>query len=301
MVAQSNKIDGALWHYSAPHPMDEEQITMWLQLLFERTGISWPEKRKSFLLTSLSTRMRELGFSCYEAYFSYLTSGRRGAVEWEILVDYLTVHESRFYRDQLSLSLINDVFLPSHCEKFKNEMVTVNVWSIGCSTGEEPYSLAMLFDSYFTRKGINGYYSITASDISAASLSIARKAIYHTNRLKNLPDNFYQYYFIQSDEQHFEVRQHIRDRICFTRLNLIHMNRTKVGMMDLIYCQNVLIYFNRVDRNEILDQMVKHLQPGGLLMLGTAEVNGWQHDEMEPVSAKGTLAFKRKTVAGNEQ
>ena len=297
MVAQSNKLDGSLWHYSAPPPMDEEQLARWIQLLEQRTGISWPAKRKSFLLTSLSTRMRELGFSSYETYFQYLTRGRRGAVEWEILVEYLTVHESRFFRDQLSLSYIKDVFLPTYHETFIDKPFNINVWSIGCATGEEPYSLAMLIDNYFARKNLNAYYSITASDISGASLSIARKATYHINRLKALSEDFLKYYFFRNDENHFQVKQHIKDRVCFTRLNIIQLPRTKVGMMDLIYCQNVLIYFKRKDRNLILDEMVKHLQPGGLLILGPGEVSDWNNKNMEQISFRGALVFRQKVVA----
>jgi len=294
MVVQSNKLEGALWSYSAPPAMDALQLRQWLDLLTQRTGIKWPIKRKSFLLTSLITRMRELGFSSYDVYFQYLISGRRGAVEWEILVEYLTVHESRYYRDQLSLSFVRDIFLPAYCEKFKDKPVNINVWSIGCATGEEPYSLAMLIDNYFTRKSLNAYYSITASDVSAASLSTARKAIYHVNRLKELPKDFLKYYFTCHDENHFQVRPHIKDRVCFTRLNIIRLSNTKVGMMDLIYCQNVLIYFNRKDRNLIVDEMVKHLQPGGILILGAGEISDWNNKDMEQISFHGALIFRRK-------
>jgi chemotaxis methyl-accepting protein methylase len=81
----------------------------------------------------------------------------------------------------------------------------------------------------------------------------------------------------------------------------MHLAKTKVGMMDLIYCQNVLIYFKRQDRYGILDNMVKHLRPGGLLVLGAAEINDWKHEEMQAVSYQGTLAFRRTRAAGDGQ
>lgn len=305
MAAADNQYEHSLWHYTAPPQMEPAQLARWIDLLAQRTGISWPEKRKSFLLTSISSRMRELGFSDYETYFLYLNKGSQGAVEWEILVDRLTVHESRFYRDPRALELIREVFLTSHFSESGVESDAgrprVDMWSIGCSTGEEPYSLAMLIDDYLIRRGMNAYYSITASDISAASLSSARSAIYHNNKLKNLPDDYIRRYFLQHDDHHYAVKQNIKDRICFTRLNLMHLPKIKVGMMDLIYCQNVLIYFKRQDRYQILNNMVEHLRPGGLLILGAAEINDWKHEEMQSVSYQGTLAFRRTCAAGECQ
>jgi len=297
MEAQDHNPAKALWRYHAPAQMNQVQLAIWTELLEKRTGICLAENRKSFLLTSLSTRMRELGYDSYDAYFQYLTEGRRGVVEWEILVDRLTVHESRFYRDQRSLALIQERFLPELSYKLgsiKNkEKSSIDIWSLGCATGEEAYSLAMQVDDFMLRKTLNSYYSITASDISSASLSIARKGVYHINRLKNVSANLLNLFFTREDENHYRVVERLRERICFTRLNILNLSRARLGMMDLIYCQNVLIYFKRCHRFAMLDQMVKHLRPGGLLILGAGEISGWRHKDMQPFNYPGTLAFRR--------
>ncbi len=294
MTAEDHNSDKTLWRYRAPAQMDQVQLAMWTELLEKRTGISLAENRKSFLLTSLSTRMRELGYDCYDDYFKFLIDGRRGAVEWEILVDRLTVHESRFYRDERALALVRDKFLPEQCNTTDTaEQKNINIWSLGCATGEEAYSLAMLVDGFMQRNNQNCYYSITASDISSAALSTAREGSYHINRLKNIPTNLLNLFFKRTDENHYQISEKLRERVCFARMNILHLSRVKLGMMDLIYCQNVLIYFKRRYRKMILDHLVKHLRPGGLLILGAGEISAWKHKDMEVVNYTGTLAFKR--------
>ncbi len=299
MATQDHNSGKTLWRYRAPTKMDRVQLAMWTELLEKRTGISLSENRKSFLLTSLSTRMRELGYECYDDYFQYLLKGRRGAVEWEILVDRLTVHESRFFRDSGALEMIRDEFLPQ-CPA-QDRQSGINLWSLGCATGEEPYTLAMLMDDYLSRNG-GGYYSIHASDISAASLASARKGIYHVNRLKNVPETMLARYFTRVDATHYRVIERLRERICFTRQNIMYLSRARLGMMDLVYCQNVLIYFKRRYRLMMLDQIVRHLRPGGLIVLGAGEISAWKHDDMEPANYPGVLAFRRKQEgAGDER
>ncbi len=297
MAAEDHISDKTLWRYHAPAKMDRVQLAMWIELLEKRTGIGLAENRKSFLLTSLSTRMRELGYDSYDAYFQYLLKGRCGAIEWEILVDRLTVHESRFYRDPHALALIQDQFLPEWSSKrgrLKNkQQKSIDIWSLGCATGEEAYSLALLLEDFMLSNHLEGYYSITATDISSAALSAARKGIFHINRLKNVPASLMDLFFSREDENHYRVAEKLRRRICFTRLNSLYLSRARLGMMDLIYCQNVLIYFKRRYRHMMLDQMVKYLRPEGVLILGAGEISDWRHMEMEAVSYSGTLAFKR--------
>ena len=112
MVAHTNNVvDIAQWRKSAVIDMDDAQFQQWTDLLAKRTGIALPESRRSFLLTSLNIRMRELAIESYQAYFNFLLSGHEGNIEWETLVDRLTVHETRFFRDEHGLKLIQDDYL----------------------------------------------------------------------------------------------------------------------------------------------------------------------------------------------
>ncbi|MEJ2397487.1 MAG: CheR family methyltransferase, partial [Gammaproteobacteria bacterium] len=143
-MAQTNAQMQVPWQYTASPEMGNEQFRQWAVLLESRTGISLPDSRKSFLVTNLHTRMRELGIADYQSYYNMVTDGSRGQIEWENLIDKLTVHETRFFRDMHALDLIREEYLQPLLQQKPIKPYTVNAWSVGCATGEEPYSLAMM-------------------------------------------------------------------------------------------------------------------------------------------------------------
>ena len=299
--AQENKVPQSLWQLNELMPMDDDEYTLWINLLEERTGITLPELRRSFLLSKLSIRMQELGINEYKSYFAYVNHGKAGRVEWEILVDRLTVHETRFFRDTQALAFIKQIFL----EKMDfNSTPNINIWSVGCATGEEPYSLMMYIDKFLAENNEKCYLSVTASDISHDALAIAHKAVYHKNRFSNVPNEYFKNYLEKVDKDHFLVNESLRKRICFNRLNLIDVDEASVGKMEIIICQNVLIYFKREIRIAILNQLVEHLVPGGLLILAAGEITSWENSKITSMQYDGVLAFRRNSMqrdSDNEQ
>ena len=289
--AQENKVSQTLWQLNDLMPMGDDEYTLWLALLEDRTGITLPELRKSFLLSKLSIRMQELGISKYKSYFAYVNHGKAGRVEWEILVDRLTVHETRFFRDTKALEFIQHAYLEKI--NFKQDSPSINIWSVGCATGEEPYSLMMFIDKYMADKNEKCYLAVTASDISHDALAVGKKAVYHQNRFTNVPGEYFENYLESIDKNHYLVNESLRKRICFNCLNLINFNESSIGKMDIIICQNVLIYFKRETRLTILNQLVEHLMPGGLLILGAGEITSWEHPELNSMRYDGVLAFQR--------
>lgn len=289
--AQENKVPQTLWQLNELMPMEDDEYVLWLALLEEKTGITLPELRKSFLLSKLSVRMQELGISEYKSYFAYVNHGKAGRVEWETLVDRLTVHETRFFRDTQALDFIKHVYLEKI--NFKKSSPNIHIWSVGCATGEEPYSLMMFIDKYMADKNEKCYLAVTASDISHDALALGKKAVYHQNRFTNVPSEYFENYLESADKDHYLVNETLRKRICFNRLNLINVKESSIGKMEIIICQNVLIYFKRETRLIILNQLVEHLVPGGLLILGAGEITGWQHPEINPMQYDGVLAFQR--------
>jgi len=292
---RENLVSQTQWQLNELMPMSDAEYALWLSLLEERTGITLPELRKSFLLSKLSIRMQELGINQYKSYFAYVTHGKAGRVEWETLVDRLTVHETRFFRDTQALSFIKQAYL----EKLSldNNNSNIHIWSVGCATGEEPYSLMMYIDKYITDKNKKCYLSVTASDISHDALAIGKKARYHKNRFTNVPEDYMEHYLEAADDDHYLVNDSLRKRICFNRLNLLELQKSSVGKMDIIICQNVLIYFKRETRLAILNQLVKHLMPGGLLILGAGEITGWNNPDINSMKHDGVLAFQYNPAA----
>lgn len=297
--SQKNKEPQPQWQLNELMPMSDAEYALWMALLEERTGITLPELRKSFLLSKLSIRMQELGITEYKSYFAYVTHGKTGLVEWETLVDRLTVHETRFFRDTQALSFIKENYLETL--NFQNANPNIHIWSVGCATGEEPYSLMMYIDKYITDIKEKCYLAVTASDISNDALAVGKKAVYNKNRFKNVPPEYIESYLEDVDKEHYLVNDSLRKRICFNRLNLVNINNSSVGEMEIIMCQNVLIYFKRETRLAILNQLVDHLAPGGFLILGAGEITGWQHPEINVVQSDGVLAFQRKNTQSTQQ
>lgn len=278
---------------NGPVDMDEQQFKQWTSLLAERTGLHFDAGRRSFLSTNIRIRMRELALDDYQTYRQYLFNGSSGAAEWATLIDRLTVHETRFFRHPSSLVLLTDDFLPRYLQD-KPTPIAINVWSVGCATGEEAYSLAITLDQYFRRQQREYYFGITASDISLPALAEARNGIYPIRRLKDVDPSIVQRYFRLHDAECLQVVESLRRRLCYNHLNILDEVDVPLGEMDIIVCQNLLIYYERSVRHRILNKLVAQLRPGGLLLLGHGEALCWHSDEMARLSHPDTLAYVRK-------
>lgn len=288
-----------LWQLRQLSSMDDVELQRWIDMLEQRTGICLPKERQSFLLTSLAVRIRELELADYAVYYQYLNQGVQGELEWELLVDRLTVHETRFMRDEHALSLICQHSLPEfHLSTAKDQ--AFNIWSVGCATGEEPYSLSMLIDDYLEQAGRSFDYHVLATDISLASLITAQWGVYLNNRGKNLSAAFHERYIKQHDNSHFKVNKAIRNKVHFSQFNLLELDKADIPLMDVIICQNVLIYFKQERRKTMLDNMVRFLKPGGILILGAGEVFNWKNPLVKNFEFPSTLAFKRHDAATEE-
>lgn len=274
--------------------MDAEQFQLWQALLEDRTGMTLSDARKSFLETSLSIRMRELGFEDYEAYYEHLMVGttESRAMEWSILVDRLTVQETSFFRHQSSYALVEE-----YVQRFVAEQpdgANLDVWSVGCSTGEEAYSLAMLINEQLADNTRKMFYGITATDISLPTLAKARKGEYAARRALQVDPLLREKYFQPGETgQTVMVAPELKQHICFARLNVLDLGNAPMNNMDLIFCQNMLIYFRRWRKRQIVNRLAERLALGGMMILGPGEVTDWQHPDLERVHFADTLAFRR--------
>lgn len=274
-------------------PMDDLEFARWVRLLETRTGVTVPPERKPFLITGLRRRMRETGHTEYNAYYEELLDGARGAMEWAALVDHLTVHETHFFRHLPSLDLIREEWLPMWLRNAGPEQ-SLHALSVGCSTGEEAYTLAMLLDHALLANDAVRRFGITATDVSQPALSLARAAVYPLSRLEEVPMP-YRTHVEPGEDGLFRISEKLRKRVGFACVNLMHASRAPLRQLDLIYCQNVLIYFARERRGELLDGLARLLRPNGMLVLGPGEVTGWNHPQLVRTGGRQTLAFLRHT------
>jgi type IV pilus assembly protein PilK len=283
------------WGIKSLAPISDEQFELWQTLIEARTGMTVGVARRSFLETNLAIRMREIGVSDYETYYEQLMAGPVAEREWAVLVDRLTVQETSFFRHASSFSLVR-----AHVAELlmkEPQRKSLNLWSVGCSTGEEPYSLAMQTDAQlFDLKREKTYFGVTASDISLPTLARARTGIYGERRLHNVPTAWKQKYF-QSvvGKKEWQVTDALKKRIAFVQLNIMELDRVPISGMDVIFCQNVLIYFRRFRKRDILANLASRLAPGGIMVLGVGEAVDWAHPQLSRVEYPDTLAFRRKT------
>ncbi len=291
--------------------MPESAFLLWQRLIEDRTGLWLPLNRKTFLLTQLTNRIRVRNYMNYGEYFASLVVGGEEEAEWATLVDLLTVHETRFFRDKDAMELVKDFakkLIVKDTEKrlsarsvavrdvlAKRGQVTnmIQVWSVGCSTGEEVYSLAMQLQYLTDTSETPFYFGVTGTDISYPSLATAKEGRFPSSRTNQIPKHFRTQYFVNDGSNYSKIVDKIKERVCFVQGNFGELEQSPVQIYNIVYCQNVLIYFQPQRRNEILDQLVRRLTTGGLLVLAPGEAMNWSNDEMTRISHPTCLAFKK--------
>ncbi|MDG9926474.1 MULTISPECIES: protein-glutamate O-methyltransferase [Pseudomonas] len=281
-----------VWALKPMADMSQGEFRDWQALLEERTGVVINEQRRAFLQTNLTARMRELGVDDYASYYRQVTDGPRGAVEWSTLLDRLTVQETRFFRHRPSFDVLESYL--------RGRLVTdesprpLALWSVGCSSGEEPYSMAISVAEILEGAGSDRQFGVTGTDISLSALNKAREAVYGARKLEQMDSDLCERYFLAQDDGRYKVVPDLAARVCAARLNVLELAKAPQSGMDVIFCQNLLIYFRRWRRREILNRLAERLVPGGLLVVGVGEVIGWQHPDLVPVADERVLAFTRK-------
>ncbi|MDP3847055.1 MAG: protein-glutamate O-methyltransferase [Pseudomonas sp.] len=283
-----------VWALKPVIEMSAAEFHVWQALLEERTGLVINEQRRAFLQTNLSARMRELGVVGYANYFRQVTDGPSGAVEWSTLLDRLTVQETRFFRHQPSFDLL---------ERYLAERLLLgpmsspwSLWSVGCSSGEEPYSMAISAAQVLRETAQPEYFGVTGTDISLSVLGKAREGLYAARKLEQMNTELRERYFLAQDDGRYKVVPSLAAQVCCARLNVLELAKAPMSGMDVIFCQNLLIYFRRWRRREILNRLAERLAPGGLLVVGVGEIVGWQHPELQPVADEQVLAFTRNSL-----
>jgi type IV pilus assembly protein PilK len=220
--------------------MADDQFSKWVRMLEKRTGIVLPSTRRDFLITNLRSRMREIGQTSFDTYYDSLQTGDKSANEWAYLVDRLTVHQTHFFRHPPSFTCIKE-WLEA---RFQRQIDTpVTAWSVGCSTGEEAYSLAMQIEATANAGGQRLQYGVSATDVSQLSLITARKGVYSKSKFKEIPAEIARHFTAEVNAESFEVIEPLRRRVAFSPFNILDLQLAGLKPFDLIFCQNVMIYF----------------------------------------------------------
>jgi chemotaxis protein methyltransferase CheR len=249
-------------------PLEEEVFRLIRDFVRDYCGIYFDDDSRYLLEKRLSRRVRTLHFSNFREYYRYLLYHKNREEELTSIIDIITVNETYFFREQNQLKTFSEEILPE-LKDINKDKKRLKVWSAGCSTGEEPYTIAILVleKGYFHNWNIE----IFGSDINQRVLQAARSGIYRKNSFRATEPYFLRKYFREEDNLS-RISDNVKQYVNFSHLNLLDPFKVKlVGTVDVIFCRNVLIYFDYPSRKKVINMFYERLADGGYLLLGHAE------------------------------
>jgi chemotaxis protein methyltransferase CheR len=265
-------------------------------LIYQIAGIYQPDHKLRFLQDRCHRRMQQLSVTSLRQYLEILTSGSSRTQELTLLLNEVTVGETCFFRNQPQLDALKKTALPLVLQNKENFPIRhLRLWSAGCSTGEEAYTLAitLLEETAGLLKGWN--FEIVATDLNERSLERARAGVYGEYATRNVPAYIRGKYF-RSVNGSLEVNSILKQKVNFSRLNLLDDARMAfVRDIDLIFCCNVLIYFDCVSKARVLQHFYANLLPNCFLFLGHSESLFGVNDRFRLVQFSGASAYLKPT------
>ena len=255
------------------YKMSDTEAARFINFISENCGISLSKDKKNMLSARLYRRICALGLESFSEYYNYLVNGEDTRDEILTLIDIVTTHKTEFFREAKHLDYLRSTAVPSLRETPAGRVNAINIWSAGCSTGEEPYSIAMSMAEYFGGTE-NANFNILASDISLRVLKIARQAVYDKSEMAAIPPALAGKYVMSGKNNASNLCRiipELRNRVSFEQINLIEDDFLSHKKMDIIFCRNVIIYFNNAAIGALVKKFYKALNPGGHLFIGLAE------------------------------
>lgn len=249
-------------------PLTDTEFRLFSEYLYQYAGINLTPQKKNLLATRLSQMIERQGFNSFKAYFEHMKNDASGKTLSEF-INKISTNHTYFFREEEHFAFLKQRALPELKEKLRNER-DLRIWSAGCSNGSEPYTIAMLLDEFFEDQMSLWDTSILATDISEKVLGIATQGIYKAADIEKIPPLWRMKYFTKLRPDTFQVSEEIRRNVIYRRLNLLSDFPFKKPF-HVIFCRNVMIYFDEATKNKIIQKFYDKLVPGGYLMIGHSE------------------------------
>ncbi|MCD6490546.1 MAG: protein-glutamate O-methyltransferase CheR [Thermodesulfobacterium sp.] len=273
---------------------DKVKVFEFFTALLERiSGISYTTGKEYLIESRLNELALSLGYKDLKDLYQTITKKGANLKLLNEIIDALTTNETYFFRDYHPFEALKTHILPELFKKREEER-RINIWSAGCSTGQEPYSIAMLLLEHFSLYLQKYRVYILGTDISAKCLEKAKKGIYNQVEInRGLPINFLVKYFKQ-DGAHWRINDDVKKLVKFERVNLLEASKKIWGNFDLILCRYVLIYFSDEVKKKVLTELWKMLNSGGYLLLGATEIPALSFPDMEKKTIGKTFCYRKK-------
>jgi len=248
--------------------LNDQEFNKLSSFIYSNYGIKMPYAKKNMLQARLQTRLRETKMESFKEYCDYVFSNSSDS-EIVHMIDVVSTNKTDFFREPAHFEFMSSVILPELSAK--ND--SINIWSSACSSGEEAYTIAITMEE-FKAENRNLNYSILGTDISSRVLQKAFDGVYSEERVAALPINLKKKYLLKSKQREnplVKVVKELRQKTHYQRLNLMDNIYTVQKDFDIIFCRNVLIYFDRETQENVINKLCNHLKPTGYFFLGHSE------------------------------
>ena len=272
-----------------------DEFEKWRKYIYNNCGIYFQDNKKYLLESRLIKRINFLNLNSYDEYLHYLLFNSAGYAEKNYLYEAITINETFFFRNQPQLDALIGLVLPELInDKLKKGTDKLKIWSAGSSSGEEAYSAAIVIDDLLKTKYPSMNFEITGTDINEAVIKTAQQGIYKTYSMRNTPANYIKKYF-KTHENNFVLEQGIKNKVNFRLINLYDDNSMKsMFNYDVIFCANVLIYFDLKSKIKVVNHLYNSLNRGGYLFIGYSETLHNISQAFKIISFAKTIGYKKE-------
>lgn len=278
---------------SAPKLSDETFVLL-RDFIYSKTGIYFPEKKKYLIEGRLGKRLQLLNISQFEHYLQLLKYGQQRETEFESLCNIVTINETSFFRNEAQMNAFQQKLACEILSKKNYGSRILRIWSAACSSGEEPYTLAMLCLEHLKPRFPDLHVEIIGTDINTAVIEMARAAEYSHYAIRSLPELYVKKYFDNTNGI-YRLRAEVKELVRFEYKNLInHQTMRQMTHFDFIFCSNVLIYFDQQAKIQVIGDLYDSLNRGGYLFIGSSEMLHRITNAFKLVSFPKTTVYKKE-------
>ncbi len=281
--------------FAKPQIMTSQLFEKWRTYIYENCGIYFQDNKKYLLESRLLKRMSYLGLNSFDDYLGYVLNSANSINEKKYLYEAITINETYFFRNQPQLDTLVKTLIPDIVEKNgRSNKTRIRIWSAASSSGEEAYSIAISINDLILPRYPNLEFEIVGTDISYSVIETARKGVYREYSVRNMPAYYLKKYFTVK-ENIYELNPEVKKNVNFKLLNLYdNAGMRSMFNFDIIFCANVLIYFDADSKIRVVNQLYNSLNKGGYLFIGYSETLHNISKAFKILSFPKTIGYKKE-------
>ncbi|MBL7999294.1 MAG: protein-glutamate O-methyltransferase CheR [Candidatus Kapabacteria bacterium] len=272
--------------------MSDAVFQKYRQFIYSQTGIYFSDNKKYLLESKVQKRLNASKINTFEEYLNHISSIGKSASERLLFYEAITINETYFFRSEQQVDAMENIVIDQLC-KAKNSSGSFRVWSAASSSGEEAYTMSLLITDKMKHRYPSVDFSVVGTDISSSVVETAKRGIYREYAVRNIPPSYMQKYFNKQNDT-YHLSDSVKRMASFSVANLFDSaDLRQLGKFDVIFCCNVLIYFDMLSKQQVVSSLYDALNPGGYLFIGYSESLHGISNAFEVVHFPKVLAYRR--------